>query len=191
MKIPSSVRLHQRKWCTHVLWRGILFKEALFVLSPLLCVGTPAVSAECGCHKALGSMRFRMFHLISLTSPVSRGAKQQQLREPQHPVEQSWLTWCLPEGSALTHSLTGIVCERVKQWETSQLTDTLSCSHFEWQQRMRGAVAAPVWDLVQTALRVDRRLNQSYQSGLLRSRCCSLLPCLGTVVTLCVDNVLH
>lgn len=33
-----------------------------------------------------------------------------------------------------TRSLTGIVCERVKQWKTSQLTDTLSCSHFEWQQ---------------------------------------------------------
>lgn len=36
------------------------------------------VSAECGCHKALGSMRLGMFHLISLTSPVSGGAERRQ-----------------------------------------------------------------------------------------------------------------
>lgn len=98
-----------------------------------------------------------MFHLISLTSPVSRGAKQ-QLRESQHSVEQSWLTWCLPEGSALT--LTGIVCEHVKQWETSQLTATLSCSHCQWQQCRNEAAAALVWDSVQTALREERSLSE-------------------------------
>lgn len=90
---------------------------------------------------------------------------------------------------ACTHSLTGIVCERVKQWETSQLTDTLSCSHFEWQQRMRGAVAAPVWDSVQTALRADRRLYQSYQSELLRSHCCSLLFEYCRLMSLCCNNM--
>lgn len=92
---------------------------------------------------------------------------------------------------ACTHSLTGIVCERVKQWETSQLTDTLSCSHFEWQQRMRGAVADPVWDSVQTALRVDRRLYQSHQSELLRSRCWEFIAVLEycRLITLCSDNM--
>lgn len=73
-----------------------------FVAVPL-CRHAYSLTAECGCHKTLGSMRFRMFHLISLTSPVSRGAKR-QLREPRHPVEQSWLTRCLPEGPALTLS---------------------------------------------------------------------------------------
>lgn len=97
-----SVRLHQCKLCKCVLWHGILFRDALFVLSLFLCVWTLTFSAQCGCHKALVSMIFRMFHLISLTSPVSRGAKQ-QLREPQHPVEQSWLTY-LPEGSALSQA---------------------------------------------------------------------------------------
>lgn len=52
--------------------------------------------------------------------PLARsGAKQQQRRESQHPVEQSWLTRCLPEGPALSLSLflplTGIVCKHVKQ----------------------------------------------------------------------------
>lgn len=172
MEIPTSVRQHQCKWCTHVSWHRISFK-ALFVLSLFLCVGTATVSAECGCHKALGSMRFRMLHLISSISPVSRGARQQP-RESQHPVEQSWLTWCLPEG-ACTHSLTGIVCKHVKQWETSQPTDTLSCSHFEWQQCMREGAAAPVWDSAQTAFQADWRLYHSYQLGLLRSRCCHFI----------------
>ena len=93
---------------------------ALFVLSPLLRGGMPTVAPECGCHCALGSMRFRMFHLISLTSPVRQGGsqaskqqqqqqQQQQLREPWHPVaEQSWLTHSLPEGPCVPSPRPGV-----------------------------------------------------------------------------------
>ena len=89
-EIPTSVREHQIQRpivvARHRFQRGTICFAPVF-----LCTGMPTVSTECGCHYALGSMRFRMFHLISLTSPVSRGAKQQR-REPKHPVEQSWLT---------------------------------------------------------------------------------------------------
>lgn len=96
---------------------GFLSESALFVLSLCLCAGAAAVSAECGCHKALGSMRPGMFHLISSTSPVSRGGERRQPGETWQPAEQSWLTPCLPQGSALCLALPGFVCEHVKQWK--------------------------------------------------------------------------
>ena len=78
--------------------------HCLFCLSSRSLVFVlPAVSAERRCHNALRGMSFRMFHLISLTSPVSRGAVEPG--ELRHPVEQSWLTCSLPEGPALALSL--------------------------------------------------------------------------------------
>lgn len=121
MEIPTSVRKHQCKWCTHVSWHRISFK-ALFVLSLFLCVGTATVSAECGCHKALGSMRFRMLHLISSISPVSRGARQQP-RESQHPVEQSWLTWCCLRGlHSLSHRHSLQACKTMRNQSADRYT---------------------------------------------------------------------
>lgn len=92
-----------------------------------------------------------------------------------------------------THSLTGIVCEHVKQWRTSQLTDTLSCSYFEWQQCVSRAVEALVWDSVQTALQADRKLHQ--RSELLIWHRCSLSSRWSSAdwlqrVTVC-DSVCH
>lgn len=49
-----------------------------------------------------------------------------------------------------------------KTMKARRLTDTLSCSHFEWQQCGRAAAVALVGDSVQTALRVDRRFRWSF-----------------------------
>lgn len=154
-------------------------EETLFVLSLLLCVSMPTVSAECGCHKALGSMWFRMFHLISLTSPVSRRAKRHP-REPRHPVEQS----CLPEGPAL--ALSQAHCLRARETMRNQSADRYTKQQLLWMTtRHKRQHRASIWDSVQTAVRADWALHRSYQSQHLTRLQCRLSPCWQYNVSVC------
>ena len=113
-------------------------QQQLFVQPPAPLRRHAYSRPECGCHCALGSMRFRMFHLISLTSPVRQAGSQAAAAAAaaegtlascsRTKLADTLFAW----GAALP--LPGLVCERVKQWDTRQLTETLNCSHFGWQQ---------------------------------------------------------
>lgn len=126
-----------------VAWDPPLSEPPLFVLSLPLCAGAPAASAERGCHRALGSMRLGMFHLISLTSPVSGGAERRRRRREaggdlavcRTKRADTMFAWgpCSRRRSP-RHCLPA--CKTMK---ARRLTDSLSCSHFEWQQRRRAA----------------------------------------------------
>lgn len=131
--------IRQRKWCTCVLCRAS-FTDCLLCCCSF--VSSAAVPAKCGCHKPLGGTRFRVLHLISQTSPVSTGAKQQQQwRESQLPVEQSWLTWCLPEGPALSvshrHSLRA--CKTMRNQSADRYTKLQSLWMTTVHERSRGS----------------------------------------------------